>query len=438
MRLHLSLCAFSQERNGILYFGFYPSENEFCSGGNFVALKLTQDSFRLRNDVFGGYRIYWWEQQGDIFVTNDVFAFLTEEELAQKPKEDYECRYFAKHGYTSGDMTCYAGIRKLPPCSSLHIDRHGVRVVSEWPLSKIDRKPNEKLFREAIIKAVDNSLTPLAETNRPVVLCYSGGVDSNYLANRLIALGVKFDLVFFKDSTARINRRELRKALKGAATLGKTLYTQDITCCKDDRIESILAHMRLFDNHYGRYHFYGLKGIVEKWGAEVLLVNGQNSDSILSFGPSERKFTSFLKRFLLYGRSRIFKRLIAQIISRAFQYKLSVPENEEELRRAFYDNFKYCLLTDETDHSGYKDYLNNKIAKIRSEMPFSTDNNLRMYLKLYTHIQASDTQIVTQSARYNGVDVLLPFSSMAVMEAALRYKDDRIELYRPKYALRNK
>ncbi len=371
-----------------------------------------------------------------VYITDDVFAFFSEKELVARAKNENECRYFDKHGYTSGDATRWTEIHKLPPCGVMRIDREGIRVETEWPLEGVPNTPDRIAFRRAIDSAVEALLLPLKEDMRPKVLCYSGGVDSDYLARMLCRLGIDFFPVFFRDGRIRTHDREIRNARRKAARLGKELQVFDLTDCHSEETERAIVRMGLFDRHYAHCHFYGAEEVVRRWGPDAIMINGQNADSILSFGPSEPKFTSWLKRYLLYGKSLTVKRMIALAIGTAFGMRLKVPVAERDRLRCFYDNFKYCVLDDAGEAASYKEYLNGKIDQLRSRQSFVSENNLRAWLKVFSFIQGSDTQVVVQSTGRCGLELLLPFTQLCIVEATLRYKEEHRELYKPKYVLK--
>ena len=204
---------------------------------------------------------------------------------------------------------------------------------------------------------------------------------------------------------------------------------------KAENIEEAIRRKMFFDRHYSKIHFYGVAELVKKWGADIIMINGQNSDAILSFGPSETKLTSYLKRYLLYGNSYFVKSLLAKIISATFKINLVYPPHTVEKLISFYDNFKYCLLYDGRDKE-YTGYLKEKILSFQEKFNFSDLNNFYMYLKLFSYVQGSDNQIVIQSAKHWEVQLVMPFTNSDLVQATLKYKDDRKELHKPKYVLK--
>lgn len=396
------------------------------------------NSLLVRSDMFGLFRIYYWQSGDEIYLTDNVFKFIsrgTPDLLALNANEK---RYFDKHGYTSGDVTFADSIKKLPPSSELEVSAGGIALSSYYPYIEIENTPDEAAYREYVRKTIVESFSPLRDCPDKVILCYSGGTDSQYLAEVLLEMGIPFEAAFFADRTSRFNRKDMERARRGALAMGKQLIVADVTGRKEESTEKEISERMYFDRHSARLHFYGVKELTEIFGTKLVLINGQNSDSILSYGPSEEKYTSFLKRYLIYGTDMRRKARIARMISTAFRVKLKVPATPEERACAFYDNFRNCLLCDTGEAADYRRYVAGKVENIEEGLDIRSERPLFMYLKIFTYVQGSDSQVVMQSARAFGAKLIMPFSSSGIVYAALKYKDDIIELRYPKYVLRAK
>lgn len=433
----LSLSNFCFEIQDKAVFGFCYDKNNYTRGFCYLEFENNGRTLVFKNDMFGGYRLYYWEEDQTIYITDHIFSFLHQEDVKKLERNEPETEYWKKHGYTSGDSTLYSKIKKMPPASMLEITEEGCRITLTCEFADIQRleKVNTEAFRAEVDTIIQSVLLPLKNNSKRNILCFSGGVDSMFLAQKLIFLHIDFELVFFLDSKIKM-QKALSMAKKKAILLNKQLIIIDITDQNDPEIEKEIGERMWCDRHYSRVHFYGVAGLVKKFGPDITVINGQNSDAILSYGPSEEKFTSFLKRYLLYGHSYILKDIIALIISFCFRKKLKVPGSEKEMFVAFYDNFKYCLLLDRSKSEIYNSYLKHKIISVISKIKFSSRNNLWMYLKLYTYVQASDNQVVLQSAKSNGVDLIMPFTNADFVKTVLKYKNDKKELYNPKYVLK--
>lgn len=399
-----------------------------------VSINWDINEFSITGSFFGGYRIYWFKKSNTIYITDHIIDFISLEELSNLGHNEFEYEYFTRHGFSSGDETIYEGIHKLPPSSTLIVSKNGVRVHTDWHYGNIINEPNVDSFKKCISNAVDKALLKCGK--RLAILCYSGGIDSTFLLKRIRVLGIPHKLVFFLDRNYALNVQECEEAKHKAKMFGEDLDILDITGLADDEvIENKVKELMAFDIHEYRGYFYGIKKITQKYGKDIVVVNGQNSDCILSFGPSERKYSSYLKRYLLYGSSYLMKYLITKTISLAFRKSFSVPRKREDRLLAFYDNFKYCLFKQNGNSAEYENYFIRKFNTMNCRFEFTTENNFWMYLKYFSYMQGGDCQSVVQSAILYGIKIIMPLSQPEVISATLKYKDNIEELNNPKYVL---
>lgn len=405
------------------------------SGGNLnngalgFKVVINGKELKVTSDLIGGYKIYYWQQGDDIYISDDIYEVLIATEKFEIDTNDL--RYFERHGYLLCDRTFRRGLYRLSPCSTLVVNEKGLTVASNWTLGNVIRQPDERKYVDAVRSAVDESLGQLQGAKEKIILCFSGGTDSLYLAKRMMALSIDFDIVFWTT-----DHQALKTAKKGAKLINKDLIVIDVSDYSKE-LQKVVSKEMFFDKHYSRIHYVGCQKIVEKYGSGVILVNGQNSDSILTYGPSETKFTSYWKRYFMYGENYFIKWIYKTIIEIGFRRRFIVPKTEGDMNRALLDNFKYCLILDKNEPSEYQKYLDNFLKEIKDKIFFSNQNNLWMYIKTITHITGSDTQVCVNSARHFGFQLLLPFATENFMRAALAYKDDRKELQMPKYVLKN-
>lgn len=427
IKLHIFLRKAKEKGNGYSFLTF-DADGAFNNGALGYTVKLNEDKVIIKNDVIGGGRIYYWQKGNDLFITDDnqtVIDMCHDFEI-----DENEYRYFKKHRCCTGNETFYKGVHKLQPAGELTVSKDGFQVRSYWHFAQITRNPNADSYKNAVRHAVDNSLLLLKNTSKKVILCFSGGTDSSYIANRMLALGVDFETAFFYSK--KIDG-EYKMAKAKAAKFGKDLYPAN--CDLDDTsLKDEIKVSTYFDTHNAVNYYLGIQGIIKHYGNDIVLVNGQNSDSILTYGPSETKRTSYWKRYFLYGKSMFRKKLYCGIISIAFRKHFSVPQTENDFIHAFFDNFKYCAILDNENSKEYDSWVESKLKGIQEQKNFSSLNNLLMYLKMFTFSQGSDTQIVISSLR--GAQVLMPFSTASFIEAALMFKDDKKELINPKYVLK--
>lgn len=395
-------------------------------------IEFNDDSVIIQNDSCGLFRVYYWMVGDDIYIANNIFNYLSKKDLMKFDKDSNEYEYYQNHGYTTGANTYYTQIKKVAPSCRLTITKNGISIDEDFTLYNQEATPDKRTFCHSVYSQISDTLSRLSGIKEKIILCYSGGTDSHYLASIMLEQRLEFECVYFFSKKSNI--KDLEYAKQRANQIGLSLHVLDVDS-KIDEVEDIIAERMIFDKHVAYPHFYGTRKIVEKWGKEVVVVNGQNSDGIFSFGPSERKFSSFLKRYTIYGKLYALKWVFSKIVSFSFKQNLKIPTSDHEKAVAMFSNFKYCLFLNLSIPKEIE-YTTKLIKKIIMNGSFNNLRKLLMYVKINTFIQGSDSQVVVQSANANSVKLLLPFASKEVVEATLKYKYDYTELFNPKYALK--
>ena len=81
------------------------------------------------------------------------------------------------------------------------------------------------------------------------------------------------------------------------------------------------------------------------------------------------------------------------------------------------------------------DYSFLKSFKEKMLKGLSDIENMRLKLKINTHIQGADNQVVVSLAHTEGLSVILPYCTIQYCEACLSYKNNFYETFKSKYVL---
>lgn len=433
-------CSFSEEILEIAqqqYLG-WPLVTENGVEGIYLNLIAEADSLTLKNDLYGLYRVYYWEKDHEIFLTDNPDSFLQPEEYRNLQVNAMEKELFDKSlGYTSGDSTFYEEIKKLPPASEMKINRDGLRINFYYPYRKILRTPDRQKHVALVKQSVYSILSPLKDRPETKILFFSGGADSCYIAKCLNDLNIAYKAIFMYN-IGQSKRSE--KALRDAKKQLKSLQIANFEVLKinpaDSSMDRQITSTLRFDRHSAKMHYLTMQKIVETYGRNIIVINGQNSDSIFSYGPSEKSFSSLLKRYLMYGRNVILKHLFAVFCSIYCKRFMRLMRNEAESLFVLCSGYKYLHLYDLSYSKKCRSYFENKLSFLMGKMNLN-QNCMQMFCKIFFFIQGPDSMVVVQSAKSHNISLLvLPFATHGALEATLQYKDDRYELTHPKYCIR--
>lgn len=444
---HEVILSFSEpfflKKDNSLVFG-YPinfqnssfSINNFELGNTIKGYWLKVDFYdtelKITNDILGGYRVYYFRENKKTVISDDYEIVLKHfNNKTQKNKIEYS--YWLKHGFTTGQSTFIKGLNKISPASTITINDKSINESSYF--KDIARTPNIKLHQKAIHDDLLNTFQLIKNESKKNILLFSGGKDSCLLLQYLLNLKIPFTPVFFKlKPTHKYGVEDLIRVRAVSKLLNLKLVEIEIDLKKIPQdLKEDIAKKQLFDKHFSLLHFIGNKEIKNRFGDQCIIINGQSSDSILSFGPSEESLMSFFRRYIMYRPKSILSRigLILLIIKTRKCFKL--PKNINENLMALFDEYKYTRVLDCSMPSKYGNYILNYIERKTNHL--NSYFSKEMYVKILSFSQGSDNQIVVNSSKSAGLKTIMPFATPKIIYSTIKYKDEKKEIKTPKYVI---
>jgi hypothetical protein len=188
----------------------------------------------------------------------------------------------------------------------------------------------------------------------------------------------------------------------------------------------------LFDRHSGIRHYASIRELIKLYGTDIIIINGQSCDSILSFGPSEKNLRCFLRRIQLYLDNPVFLFITKLLFEKRLKKHYVVPLSKRLKLKAFLDEDSYIFLLN--PQCTYNNYLDNILQSLPKEI--KNFNAKRMYLKIFGFLQGPDNQVVINSARrYKAPFIFMPYTSPNFIYSTIKYKSNLYELISPKYLI---
>lgn len=445
VQFHFNLPIAYQQRN-CFFLGFPIGDlDNLITTSNSIKQTLNQitgaylyiniDKVAIATDIVAGIRVYYLEHNGNITYSDDYMYLLN---LINTPKIKickYELEYWRKHSYTTGASTFLKPIKKLPPNTIHNITEHGVEALSYLYDCQMDNVSNSQ---DKIYNDIVKNLHFLKMKHKKFILLFSGGEDSLLLANIMRSLKCDFDLVFFRAKPAYVeNEQDYYRAKYWANRMGCKLIIIDANL-NHVKISDVMRHM-LFDKHFSLLHFVGVAELSKLYSKDTIIICGQGSDNVFTFGPSDLSLKSLLKRFSIYYYKIYFINIIsALLVSLRLKTLYAVPKNSTQHLLAFLDEIKYFTYIEKRKSADYYAYLKCQINKILSNNS-SHHNILKtlMRLKIFGYIQGADNQIVIQSCKQFGFyNIYLPFVSPVVIYHATDLNKTKT-LLKGKYIVRD-
>ncbi len=408
----------------------YPNQLK----GSWLCIQEKSERLKICADLTGGFRLYMIQTKNKIFLSDDYNIILQKSSIPIR-KNEWEYYYWQKHRYCTGGETFVKKLNKLKPASVLTISSIGAK--QENIIENTPSKPDYVKHVNAVhidLKETINCL-PKDAQEQTVILFFSGGIDSTLLAKLLMEAGVSFKAVFLKpDPQPAANIKDFENAKVIAGLLNMPL---EFCVFKNDHpsIEKEEVYkLQLFDRHFASTFFYGTQAVIDKYGKDIIIVNGQSSDNVFSFGPTNG-WVGYLQRYVLYQKDRRAK-AIAQLLSKLKKKNFIVPRNSLEQQIAFLDEYEYCYLYDSNENPIYYNYLKQLIRE--ENLGHLNKNTKLMYWRLFSYLQGSDNQVVVNSAKYLGIKgIVMPYATPEIIYSTIAHKDWKREVQFPKYCIKD-
>jgi asparagine synthetase B (glutamine-hydrolysing) len=407
------------------------------SGFFFIYIRKDNIEYFI-NDIFGNFRLYFFTQDGEITISDDIQYILESCQPECLHIDTNEAFYFRRHRYTTGNNSLYKGIAKMPPASLWKYSSNGllknIYFDSFKCFQKIDNYPESNY--QYIYDNIKDSIDPNLET----ILYFSGGVDSTYLYFVLKDLAIKFKLVFIKYSPYdKDNLDDLHKVLKIAKVINESV---EIIDCDIDKYYGEFQKklhrrhpfdMSLFSIYYGNSVIHG------KYGS-CNIVNGQSSDSIYCWGNSSKSISAAIQRFMVskfyYDAPLSIRRLLAMIIQNIYKirwkskYTFYIPFKEKEYYIGLLDPTGYVPVI--CGSNSYQKYLLNIVDALVKNVAQKKD--VVMYLKMM-YLQGPSNIMVIESSKEFNHNLIMPFLDARIVFLKLKFQNEIKNIFQPRYEL---
>jgi hypothetical protein len=406
------------------------------AGGYFLYVGIDSDRVVIANDITGGYRLYIYQVDKTAYLSDHIESIvdsMRRHETAELDENGFY--YWRKHGYTTGGATFIKNLHKLEPATILEFKSNGLSRNCYFP--DVENRPDAQEHTRQCLDNLDQTVKAIKTFRKDIILFFSGGVDSTLLALYLKALRINLRLVFARSLPYyRDNYQNHMRAIAVSRYLGLPFDEIEIDWNRAIDKADVISRLMPFDRHPALLHFGAMKEISRRYGKDIIIVNGQGADSVLSFGPSGMTRGDLAARALMYRPFGALARIAGHMVRRTFGRQFLLPANRPEFMTAFIDQFQYYTVISDNESQSYRSYLTSLVETLNSRWKYR--ESLMMYLKIYTYLQGSDNQVVIQSARAAGISkVIMPYVTPGFILDTVRYKDSRRDLYRPKYVIGN-
>src|SRR5262249_12508514 len=147
-----------------------------------------RDYLFLVRDRLGIKPLYYWEGGGALLFASEIKALLVSDDVARAPNPS-AISDFLTWRYVPGPQTMFQGIFKLPAGHWLRHSKSECRVERYWtPEVSPDRSRTDREYEERFSELWRETIRLHLESDVPVGVYLSGGLDSSLVAAEMTAL----------------------------------------------------------------------------------------------------------------------------------------------------------------------------------------------------------------------------------------------------------
>lgn len=400
----------------------------------------------LANDIFGNFRVYYYEDKTGLFISDNwqMIVNKVKDEHGKLVIDKNEKYYFSRHHYTTGGRTYVKHVDKMMPASIYTISAKGLN--KEIYFKKgITKSYDDGYYRDKNFELVSENIRKAIQPEYKNILFFSGGIDSTYLAVSMQNQNIPFTPVFINYVPgSKSNTIDYSKAAAVAKILNMNLEIIETPLADNLNLLNKPVRRHIFDRAFSVNIEYAVNKLNEKYGS-CNIINGQSSDNIYCWGPSSKTTGNFIQRFftseIYFKRSKVIKSLLSAVVKQLYCIKwktnigFKIPSTNSDYWLGILDPQGYLpFIHTDKRYLEYRNYL-SQIAEDTLICLNRESETARMYFKLMTYLQGPDNISFVESCRAYSHNPVHPFVDARIVYLKMRYQNELKNLFHPRYVL---
>jgi asparagine synthase (glutamine-hydrolysing) len=140
-----------------------------------------KQTLHLSRDKFGVKPLYWTKANGRVTFASELKALLTDPAVS-RALDLHAVDQFLTYRFVPAPRTLFEGVQKLPPASSLSVDKTGITERRWWTGEPRPTRTDTERLVEEYSAAFERAVVRQMMSDRPIGVMLSGGVDSAAIA----------------------------------------------------------------------------------------------------------------------------------------------------------------------------------------------------------------------------------------------------------------
>src|SRR5919201_2621586 len=140
-----------------------------------------KQTLHLARDKFGVKPLYWTSSNGRVTFASELKALLTDPGVSRE-LDLQAVDQFLSYRFVPAPRTLFEGVQKLPPASSLSVDKTGLTERRWWTGEPRPTRSDTEQLVDEYSAAFERAVVRQMMSDRPIGVMLSGGVDSAAIA----------------------------------------------------------------------------------------------------------------------------------------------------------------------------------------------------------------------------------------------------------------
>lgn len=425
--------------------------------GHYALIKSTPGKISVATDPYAIIKLYWYRKNNVSFLCDNIFDLKKEVFELDSPA----IKYFFVSGYTPSKHTFFKEVSKLEPCSIYNYVNGSLSNVQAYAQFG-EKKESKTDFLDKFTNAITAPLDFYYKHYKCASLLLSGGMDSSFLykimkkTNKLDWIGLFVSQFDGMNQSSKIdNDYDIEYSQRLSAEENKPLNIDSYSFSEAHVLDDFkLLQEHLFTEYAPAMAYAGLS---RKIPNNNIIINGQNADSILSFGSQgsprfqKGKISGlhgfFSRYFHFFGQNtNVSATSVLAKIFRSVYYKRAC--SEEKVIFSERNHFLGMGMIPGNNYYIHSDPCFSAICEPEKMADWFTQEYLTPLSRDYGHLdkhaqlvilynktymQGSANRHTVLSSLVQGGSIFLPYTTLDLLELMTSLKPDWHYAYYGKY-----
>ena len=156
--------------------------------GHFNLIQLKPDKFRIYSDHFGIRKYFYWKNNGQFIISNDLKKIS---EIVRLKPSSFGMSVYALAYHFTGGLTAFQKTYHNQPAEYIRYNNNVFDVKTYWQPQVILQLPDKSVSIEDISESLKKAVKSTLKQSEQISLSLTGGADTRNLLSVFLSMGIK-------------------------------------------------------------------------------------------------------------------------------------------------------------------------------------------------------------------------------------------------------